>query len=166
MIQQRAWDVEYLDATDWAILGHLQRDGRLYNKELAERVGFSQSTCSARVKRLEDAGIITGYQANVDCSKLGAGFSARAVIEVDGASWDTLNAFKAHLAASTLIASAEQSARPHIFTLHVVGDSFEAWGAFLAAAAEAGFALSVPHFDMVMERVKAPSSAPHIRRVA
>ena len=46
------------DATDGAILGHLQRYGRITNKELAERVGLSQSACSERVKRLQRAALL------------------------------------------------------------------------------------------------------------
>jgi DNA-binding Lrp family transcriptional regulator len=60
-----------LDRIDINILAELQRSGRMTNANLADRVGLSQSPCLARVKRLEDAGFITGYGANINLAKLG-----------------------------------------------------------------------------------------------
>ena len=60
-----------LDKFDWLILNELQRDGRLSNAELAERVGLSAAPCWRRVRALEKAGIITGYRAEIDRHKVG-----------------------------------------------------------------------------------------------
>ena len=49
-----------LDAKDWQIIRELQRDGRLTNLELSERVNLSPSPCLRRVRILEEAGVITG----------------------------------------------------------------------------------------------------------
>ncbi|GLY76080.1 Lrp/AsnC family transcriptional regulator [Actinoallomurus iriomotensis] len=62
---------EDLDATDWAILGELQREGRVPLTELARRVSLSASATTERVRRLEAAGVITGYRAEVDLEKVG-----------------------------------------------------------------------------------------------
>lgn len=62
---------EILDATDWAILGELQHDGRVPLTELARRVSLSASATTERVKRLEASGVITGYRADVDLEKVG-----------------------------------------------------------------------------------------------
>jgi Lrp/AsnC family transcriptional regulator, leucine-responsive regulatory protein len=62
---------EVLDATDWAILVELQRDGRLPLTELGRRVSLSASAATERVRRLETAGVITGYRAEVDLEKVG-----------------------------------------------------------------------------------------------
>jgi DNA-binding Lrp family transcriptional regulator len=61
-----------LDRIDINILAELQKSGRMTNSQLADRVGLSASPCLARVKRLEDAGYITGYGALVDLAKLGS----------------------------------------------------------------------------------------------
>ncbi|WP_415401417.1 Lrp/AsnC family transcriptional regulator [Tateyamaria sp. SN3-11] len=58
------------------ILHELSRDGRVSNIELADRVGLSPSACLRRVQELERLGIITGYRAVLDRTKLGAGFVA------------------------------------------------------------------------------------------
>ncbi len=63
--------METIDKFDWQILNELQRDGRLSNAELAQRVGLSAAPCWRRVKALEKAGYITGYRAVVDRHKVG-----------------------------------------------------------------------------------------------
>lgn len=65
-----------LDRTDIVLLAELQRDGRLTNAELAERVHLSASACLRRVQRLEREGVIRGYRAEVDAARLGLGLQA------------------------------------------------------------------------------------------
>lgn len=60
-----------LDRIDINILTQLQRNGRVTNVDLADAVGLSPSPCLLRVKRLESAGYITGYNAHIDIAKLG-----------------------------------------------------------------------------------------------
>ncbi|QBD79471.1 Lrp/AsnC family transcriptional regulator [Ktedonosporobacter rubrisoli] len=60
-----------LDSTDWKILRELQRDARLSYNELGRRVGLSAPAAAERVRKLEDAGIITGYGARIDPAKVG-----------------------------------------------------------------------------------------------
>jgi Lrp/AsnC family transcriptional regulator, leucine-responsive regulatory protein len=60
-----------LDQTDWKILRELQQDGRLSYNELGRRVGLSAPATAERVRKLEDADIITSYGAQVDVAKLG-----------------------------------------------------------------------------------------------
>ncbi|WDF71525.1 Lrp/AsnC family transcriptional regulator [Novosphingobium sp. KACC 22771] len=60
-----------LDRIDLKILAKLQQAGRVTNVELADAVGLSPSPCLTRVKRLEQAGYITGYGAHLNLGKLG-----------------------------------------------------------------------------------------------
>ncbi len=60
-----------LDRTDRTILAELQRDGRLSNRELAEKVALSESACLRRVRALEEAGVIDRYAALVNQAKVG-----------------------------------------------------------------------------------------------
>ena len=60
-----------LDRIDINILAHLQRNGHVTNVDLADAVSLSPSPCLLRVKRLEKAGYITGYNAHIDIAKLG-----------------------------------------------------------------------------------------------
>jgi DNA-binding Lrp family transcriptional regulator len=60
-----------LDRIDIKILAELQRNGRITNVELAEVVNLSPSPCLMRVKKLQQAGYITGYSAQIDVARLG-----------------------------------------------------------------------------------------------
>ena len=60
-----------LDRTDTLLLVALQRDARLSNRELAERVHLSESACLRRVRALEETGVIDGYTALVNQGKVG-----------------------------------------------------------------------------------------------
>ncbi|MGD9536564.1 MAG: Lrp/AsnC family transcriptional regulator [Alphaproteobacteria bacterium] len=65
-----------LDAIDRRILDQLQRNARLSNVELAERVGLSPSPCLRRVRRLEEVGAIRRYVALLDPNLVGLGIVA------------------------------------------------------------------------------------------
>ncbi|EDM73264.1 hypothetical protein RAZWK3B_03550 [Roseobacter sp. AzwK-3b] len=60
-----------LDARDLDILRVLSAEGRITKADLAERVGLSASPCWERLKKLEQAGIIEGYNARINLKKLG-----------------------------------------------------------------------------------------------
>lgn len=59
-----------LDAQDLRLLAALRRDGRMTKLKLAEHVGLSPSACWDRLRRIEDAGVITGYAAQIAFDKL------------------------------------------------------------------------------------------------
>ncbi|MGB6829335.1 MAG: Lrp/AsnC family transcriptional regulator [Terracidiphilus sp.] len=61
----------HLDAIAWKILEILQRDARTPFAELGRKVGLSTPAVAERVRRLQDAGVITGYHAALDMTKLG-----------------------------------------------------------------------------------------------
>ncbi|HLJ36464.1 MAG TPA: Lrp/AsnC family transcriptional regulator [Ktedonobacteraceae bacterium] len=60
-----------LDSTGWLLLQELQLNARLSFSELGQRVGLSAPAVADRIHRMEEAGIITGYRAEVNTSKLG-----------------------------------------------------------------------------------------------
>ncbi len=64
------------DAINLKILRELERNARLSNLDLADRVGLSPSACLRRVQELERSGVITGYRVRTDRAKLGIGFVA------------------------------------------------------------------------------------------
>ena len=64
------------DGHDTRILAELQADARLTMAELGRRVHLSQPAVSERVRKLEAAGVISGYRATVDLGKLGYGIRA------------------------------------------------------------------------------------------
>src|SRR5690554_6519373 len=72
-----------IDRYDRAILEVLQREGRISNQDLAERIGLSPSPCLRRVRALEESGLITGYRAVLDPKALGLTLMALIHISMD-----------------------------------------------------------------------------------
>jgi len=65
-----------LDEFNRRILRELERNGRISNAELADKIGLSPSACLRRVQELERSGVIEGYRAVINREALGAGFTA------------------------------------------------------------------------------------------
>ncbi|MEL6202016.1 MAG: Lrp/AsnC family transcriptional regulator [Pseudomonadota bacterium] len=82
------------DQIDRAILNELQRDGRITNAALAERVGASASACSRRLDALEKAGAIRGYHARLSNEALGHSLTAIVHISLSGQFQKTLDEFE------------------------------------------------------------------------
>ncbi|MCP3136795.1 Lrp/AsnC family transcriptional regulator [Pyxidicoccus xibeiensis] len=72
-----------LDELDIRIVDQLQRDGRATQLELSRAVGLSQPAVAERIRKLEERGIITGYTARVDASKLGKDITAFIGVSVE-----------------------------------------------------------------------------------
>ena len=83
-----------LDAIDRAILAELQREGRLSNLELAQRVHLSPSACLRRVKALEDSGVIAQYVAMVNPRAVGKHGVSFTIINLETMNTPQLEAFE------------------------------------------------------------------------
>jgi Lrp/AsnC family transcriptional regulator len=70
-----------LDATDLAILRLIQADASLSLGDIAKEVGLTQTPCWKRIRRMEEAGVITGRVTLVNAEKLGLGISVFVAIE-------------------------------------------------------------------------------------
>ncbi len=87
-----------LDSTDLRILKELQLDGALSNVELAKRVFLSPSPCLARVKTLEQTGVIDRYVAIANPAKLGLGLNVFISISLKTQSKEALARFEKRVA--------------------------------------------------------------------
>ncbi|WP_342377880.1 Lrp/AsnC family transcriptional regulator [Myxococcus stipitatus] len=65
-----------MDELDFRLVDLLQRDGRATQLELSRAVGLSQPAVAERIRKLEERGVITGYAARVDATKLGKDITA------------------------------------------------------------------------------------------
>lgn len=72
-----------LDDRDIAILATLSREGRISKTDLAARVNLSPTPCWERMKRLEQAGLIRGYRAEIDLTGLGPHVSVFVTVELE-----------------------------------------------------------------------------------
>jgi Lrp/AsnC family transcriptional regulator len=84
-----------LDAIDMKILELIQTDAALPVAEVAEKVGLSASPCWRRIKRMEEAGVITGRVTLLDAQRLGIGFEVYATLKLSLPTKDNLEAFEA-----------------------------------------------------------------------
>ncbi|MCC5985782.1 MAG: Lrp/AsnC family transcriptional regulator [Rhodobacteraceae bacterium] len=87
-----------LDATDRRILAVLQREGRISNADLSERVNLSPSACHRRVQRLESSGLIADYVALLDRRRMGKPTTVFVEITLQGQSDELLDAFEREVA--------------------------------------------------------------------
>jgi DNA-binding Lrp family transcriptional regulator len=83
-----------LDQFDLKLLAALEADGRLTNAELGEKVGLSASQCSRRRIRLEETGIIEGYSARLNGSRLGIGLLALVQVSLSAHSKENARKFR------------------------------------------------------------------------
>jgi Lrp/AsnC family leucine-responsive transcriptional regulator len=72
-----------LDDLDHRLIDLLQRDGRATQLELSRAVGLSQPAVAERIRKLEERGVITGYTARVDATKLGKDITAFIGVSVE-----------------------------------------------------------------------------------
>jgi Lrp/AsnC family leucine-responsive transcriptional regulator len=106
--------VQDLDRNDLRILGILQREGRITNLELAERIGLSPTAASERTRRLVKEGYVTGFGARVDPAKLGFGLLIFVEVLLDKTTPDAFERF----------AEAVRRA-PEVLECHMVAGGFD-----------------------------------------
>jgi Lrp/AsnC family leucine-responsive transcriptional regulator len=72
-----------MDSLDYRILDMMQRDGRATQLEISRTVGLSQPAVAERIRKLEERGVITGYTARVDATKLGKDITAFVGVNIE-----------------------------------------------------------------------------------
>jgi len=87
-----------LDAIDHAILEALQKNGKLSNVELAERIALSESACLRRVKNLHEKEVITHYAAHLDAGAVGLPGTVFVRVSLEKQQEEKLGAFEAAVA--------------------------------------------------------------------
>jgi DNA-binding Lrp family transcriptional regulator len=92
-----------LDARDHAILAALLQDGRLSQVQLAERVPLSPTAIARRIRSLEEAGVIEGYQARINRQAMGLQVTVLIHISLQAQSEQQLEAFEAAVSAAPSI---------------------------------------------------------------
>jgi len=108
-----------LDRTDHLILAHLQHNARLSNKELAAKVGLSPSSCLARVRRLEGAGVLRGYHAEVALEAFGVTLQAMVAVRLEKHVRAAISAFERHLGTLPEVLAWHHVAGANDYLVHV-----------------------------------------------
>ncbi len=149
-----------LDAYDRKILTALQRDGRLSNVELADEIGLSASPCLRRVRMLEEAGVIRGYQVNLDRDEVGLGLTVFVGVKVERHHEADAEAFRLAVTALPQVISAFLVSGESDFLLQVVVPDLRAYERFLT-----GELLRLPgvrdiRSNFAIQAVKTPGPLP------
>jgi Lrp/AsnC family transcriptional regulator, leucine-responsive regulatory protein len=79
-----------MDTIDWNILKELQIDARTSFAELGRRVGLTTPAVIERVRKLEDAKIITGYRVDIDTAKVGLPITAFVRMSISGVDYSQI----------------------------------------------------------------------------
>jgi Lrp/AsnC family leucine-responsive transcriptional regulator len=106
-----------IDALDRVILDELRRDGRASWRELGERVGLGPTATADRVRRMERAGVIRGYHADIDLSVLGIGL--RAITELQLGTITDHETFEDELARTPEVQAAMHVTGAHDYVLQL-----------------------------------------------
>lgn len=103
-----------MDRTDRMILSVLQREGRITNLELAERIGLSPTATSERMRRLLKEGVVTGFGARLDPHRLGFGLLVFVEVLLDKTTPDVFTRFAAAV-----------NRAPEVLECHMVAGGFD-----------------------------------------
>ena len=122
-----------MDEIDRKIIAELQRDGRLSNVELAERIGLTPAPCLRRVKRLEGDGVILGYSARISPTAIGLGFEVLVFVDLTHKDRATFEAFEAGVASFDEVLDVRRMFGLPDYILRVATDSIESYEAFISS---------------------------------
>jgi DNA-binding Lrp family transcriptional regulator len=112
-----------LDDIDQTIVRELERDARVANNALAERVGIAPSTCLGRVRSLRERGVIRGYHADVDPAALGRPLQAMIAVRLQSHARGRIRGFVAGVAALPEVLNVYFLAGKDDFLLHVAASN-------------------------------------------
>lgn len=143
-----------LDRVDALILDALQREGRLTNTALAERVGLSPSACLTRVRRLEHGGAIVGYRAVIDAGAIGLPFEMWGEINLAKHAPSIVARFAEVVQRTPAIIDVYELAGRQDFLVHLVSQSRQAWDQLIASLTKEGVPVASAQVSFVKGMVK------------
>ena len=153
-------DSPRLDRTDLAILAELQREGRLSNADLAERVKLSPSACLRRVQRLEQAGVLAGYAALIDPVRVGLGLQAFVRVQLARHEADAVATFTARVNRWDEVVACHALTGEMDYLLHVVVQDLEHFSRFLLDHLLNASGVADVNSSFVLRTVKPPRGLP------
>jgi DNA-binding Lrp family transcriptional regulator len=122
-----------LDETDRRLLTELQNEGRVTNVELAHRVGLTAPPCLRRVRALEDLGVIKGYHAELDASKLGFAITVFALVSLKSQAEESLRQFEDHMRGLAEVRECHMLNGEIDFILKIVSKDLQSFQEFLTS---------------------------------
>lgn len=120
-----------MDAKDRQIIRELQKDGRITNQDLADRVNLSPSPCLRRLRLLEEAGVIKGYTALVDQKAYGLPITVFIRVRLERHGEAVVRTFEEHVGRIDEVLDCYLLAGGDDYLLRVIVASLEAYEDFI-----------------------------------
>lgn len=137
-----------LDRFDGRILLELQRDGRLPVVELAELIGLSATPCARRIRALEAGGIIEGYAAILNPTRVGLEIQALVHVKLTEHTDETVARFEREIALLDEVTNCFATTGAYDFILQVFGQNLESLSSVILKKL-----LRIPHVRDVQSSV-------------
>jgi|SRR6516162_203889 len=149
-----------LDGADLRILAALQSDARLTNLELADRVNLSASQCSRRRLRLEQAGVIRGYRAELALEPLGLNITVFTKVSLVAHSGDNARRFAKLVRGLDCVLEAHALTGDSDYLLKMVVPDLKSLSSVVNNILLAHPSVAHVHSSVVMETLKNPGPLP------
>lgn len=149
-----------LEPRDRRILAELQRDSRLTNQELADKVGMSSSATWRRVKSLEEEGVIERYTAIVSAKKAGFGLESMVHISLARHEQSNVEQFVREVLQHPEVLECFATSGEADFHLRVVVEDIEAYNRFLDNFIFKLSGVSQVRSNFVLKEIKADTALP------
>lgn len=120
-----------MDETDKLIVEQLVRDGRASVETVAESIGLSPTPTRRRIRRLEEDGVITGYQAQIDAAKCNLDLALYVFVKLQSRDRDTIRQFEKRIKNLPEVTRCDLITGPHDYVLTVRLPSMQDYNAYL-----------------------------------
>ncbi|MHC0052615.1 Lrp/AsnC family transcriptional regulator [Actibacterium sp. D379-3] len=149
-----------LDDRDIEILRILSREGRITKSDLAARINLSPTPCWERLKRLERAGVIEGYRAEIAPSALGPHVTVFVTVELDGHKAADFQRFERGIAARDQVVGCWALGGGFDYLMQVVTPGIDSYQRLIDEILEAQIGLARYYSYIVTKQVKTPGTLP------
>ncbi len=149
-----------LDERDLEILRVLSREGRITKSALAERVGLSATPCWDRLQRLESAGIIEGYRADIALKKLGPSVTIFVTIELASHTAERFRIFEDAMRRHDEVTSCWAIGGGYDYLLQIVTKNIDSYQRLIDSWLEAGIGLARYFTYIMTKQVKVGTPPP------
>ena len=149
-----------VDAFDLKILSVLQKEARISNQALADRVGLSPSPCLRRVQRLERDGVIEAFCAQINRQALGLQIQAFVHVSLRDHLPETLQGFKAFVLSHDAVLECHALSGQYDYLLKIVAEDVDAFDEVLTRGLLAGHGVNAANTSFVLKQLKSTSALP------
>jgi DNA-binding Lrp family transcriptional regulator len=149
---------DVLAPVDRSIVAVLRDNARLPNNAIAARVGVAPSTCLARIRSLEERGVIRGYHADIDPSVVGAAIQAMIAVRLRAGARDRLREFTDQVVRQPEVVDAYFLGGQDDFMLHVAVPDVETLRTFVLEQLSANPQVAATQTNLIFEHVRGPAA--------